>query len=54
MGRAARRPDAWLVMLGATSLVAWSLLAFDGSGFILRSGGEMSNFTTCMTPRYSA
>jgi predicted metal-binding membrane protein len=35
MGRAARRPDAWLVMLGAISLIAWSLLAFDGNGFIL-------------------
>src|ERR1700681_437080 len=35
MGRAARRPDAWLVMLGAISLIAWSLLAFDGNGFTL-------------------
>jgi predicted metal-binding membrane protein len=35
MGRVARRPDAWLVMLGATSLVAWSVLALDGSGFTL-------------------
>jgi predicted metal-binding membrane protein len=35
MEHEARRPDAWLVMLGATSLVAWSLLALDGSGFTL-------------------
>jgi len=32
MGRAARRPDAWLVVLGSTSLVAWSVLALDGRG----------------------
>jgi predicted metal-binding membrane protein len=35
MGRVARRPDAWLVMLGATGLVAWSVLALDGRGFTL-------------------
>jgi predicted metal-binding membrane protein len=35
MGRIARRPDAWLVTLGSTSFVAWSVLALDGSGFTL-------------------
>jgi predicted metal-binding membrane protein len=35
MGSAARRLDAWLVVLGSTSLVAWSVLALDGSGLTL-------------------
>jgi predicted metal-binding membrane protein len=35
MEAAARRFDAWLVVLGSTSLVAWSLLALDGSGLTL-------------------
>jgi predicted metal-binding membrane protein len=35
MGRAARRLDAWLAGLGSTSLVAWSLLALDGSDLTL-------------------
>jgi predicted metal-binding membrane protein len=29
MERGARRPDAWLVVLGSTCLVAWSALALD-------------------------
>jgi predicted metal-binding membrane protein len=32
VGRAARRPDGWLVVLGAAALAAWLALAFDGSG----------------------
>jgi predicted metal-binding membrane protein len=35
MGLTARRPDAWLVVLGSTSLVAWSVLALGDSGFTL-------------------
>lgn len=35
MGRTARGPDAWLVMLGSTSLIAWSVLALDGSDLTL-------------------
>jgi predicted metal-binding membrane protein len=35
MGSAARRPDAWLVVLGAINLAAWSVLALDRSGFTL-------------------
>lgn len=35
MGRPARRLDAWLVVLGVTSLVAWSVLALEGSDLIL-------------------
>lgn len=35
MGRAAPRPDAWLVLLGSTSLGAWSLLAVGRNGFTL-------------------
>ncbi len=35
MGGAARRLDAWLVVLGSTSLVAWSVLALDGSDLTL-------------------
>ena len=35
-------------------VLAISYIAFTGSGFMLRSGGEMSNFTTGMTPRYWA
>jgi predicted metal-binding membrane protein len=35
MGRAAHRPEAWLIVLGLTSLVAWSVLALDWTGLIL-------------------
>jgi predicted metal-binding membrane protein len=35
MRRAARCPRAWLVVLGLTSLVAWSVLALNGSGLTL-------------------
>jgi predicted metal-binding membrane protein len=35
MGNAARRPDSWLVVLGSTSLTAWSVLAFDGGDLIM-------------------
>lgn len=35
MGSAARRPDAWVVVLGSTSLVAWSMLALGGSNVML-------------------
>jgi predicted metal-binding membrane protein len=35
MRDAARRPDTWLVVLGATSLAAWSALAFDGGGVVM-------------------
>jgi predicted metal-binding membrane protein len=31
----ARRPDAWLVVVGSASLVAWSALALDGSELTL-------------------
>ena len=35
MGPVARRPDAWLVVLGSASLVAWSVLALDRSDLTL-------------------
>jgi predicted metal-binding membrane protein len=35
MGSAARRLEAWLVVPGSTSLVAWSALALDGSDLTL-------------------
>jgi predicted metal-binding membrane protein len=35
MGRAARRLEAWLVVLGSTCLVAWSVVALDGSDVML-------------------
>jgi predicted metal-binding membrane protein len=35
MGRAARRPDAWLIVLGSANLIAWSVLAFDGNSLAL-------------------
>jgi len=35
MRRTARRLDAWLVVLASTSLVAWSVLALDGSELTL-------------------
>jgi predicted metal-binding membrane protein len=35
MRRAARWPDAWLIGLASTSLVAWSMLALDGRGLTL-------------------
>jgi predicted metal-binding membrane protein len=35
MSDAARRLDSWLVVLGSTSLAAWSVLAFDGSDLIM-------------------
>jgi predicted metal-binding membrane protein len=35
MGHAARGPDAWLVVLGSTNLVAWSVLTLDGNGLTL-------------------
>jgi predicted metal-binding membrane protein len=35
MGHAARRLDTWLVVLGSTSMAAWSVLALDGSNLIL-------------------
>jgi predicted metal-binding membrane protein len=35
MEGAARRLDAWLVVLGSTSLIAWAVLALDGSGGML-------------------
>src|SRR5260370_6431441 len=31
----ARRPDAWLVVVGSASLAAWSALALDGSDLTL-------------------
>jgi predicted metal-binding membrane protein len=35
MGNAARRLDTWLVAIGATSLIAWSVLAFDGHDLVM-------------------
>jgi predicted metal-binding membrane protein len=35
MGNAARRLDSWLVVLGAASLAAWSVLAYDGHDVIM-------------------
>jgi predicted metal-binding membrane protein len=32
MGRAVRQPDTWLLILGSTSVLAWSALALGGSG----------------------
>ena len=34
MGRVARRPEPWLVLLGSISLIAWSALALDGGDFM--------------------
>src|SRR4029077_18091748 len=34
MGRVARRPEPWLVLLGSISLIAWSALGLDRDGFI--------------------
>jgi predicted metal-binding membrane protein len=35
MERAARRPELWLLLLGAIILIAWALLAFGGRAFAL-------------------
>ena len=35
-------------------VLAQSYIPFTGSGFMLRKGGEISNFTTGITPRYWA
>jgi predicted metal-binding membrane protein len=35
MGRSARRLDVWLIVLGSTGVVAWLVLALDGSGLTL-------------------
>jgi predicted metal-binding membrane protein len=35
MRRTPRRPEAWLVMLGSTSLAAWLVLALGGNGLTL-------------------
>jgi len=40
--------------IGPCSSFSRSVHFFQGSGFMLRSGGEMSNCTTGMTPRYWA
>jgi predicted metal-binding membrane protein len=35
MADAAQRPEGWLVVLGSSSVVAWSLLALDGNTLML-------------------
>ncbi|HZC97527.1 MAG TPA: hypothetical protein VE267_15635, partial [Bradyrhizobium sp.] len=37
MGPTARRHDAWLILLISTSLLAWSMLAFDDGDLTLPS-----------------
>src|SRR6266576_5651690 len=40
--------------IGPRSSFSSFVHSFQGSGFILRRGGDMSNFTTGITPRYWA
>jgi hypothetical protein len=35
MGPGPRRLDAWLIVLGSTSVVAWSVLTLDGSNLTM-------------------
>ena len=52
--RIAARPDRLVRAESGPSSSSLFVPAFTGSGFMLRNGGEMSNFTTGMTPRYWA